>query len=46
MERETPARAEGEASSAGQQVFLRKFASDFMQEMNRSVRMFLEDWRG
>lgn len=34
-----------EAVNAGQRVFLRKYASDFMLEMNRSVREWLVPWR-
>lgn len=35
-----------EAVNAGQRVFLRKYASDFMLEMNRSVRELLKSWKG
>jgi nitroreductase len=44
MERATPARAGEEAHNAGQRIFLRKFAPEFMQEMNRSVRELLRRW--
>jgi FMN reductase (NADPH)/FMN reductase [NAD(P)H] len=42
----TPANASGEALNSGQQIYLRKFASKFMLEMNRSVREILKNWRG
>lgn len=35
-----------EAVNAGQRIFLRKYASDFMLEMNRSVRELLKPWTG
>lgn len=35
-----------EAVNAGQRVYLRKYASDFMLEMNRSVRALLKPWTG
>ncbi len=35
-----------EATNAGQRVFLRKYASDFMLEMNRSVRALMKPWIG
>jgi nitroreductase len=44
MERETPAREASEAANTGQQVYLRKYAPDFMLEMNRSVREILKNW--
>lgn len=45
MESETAARATGETLNSGQQMYLRKYASDFMLEMNRSVREALKSWR-
>lgn len=35
----------GETLNVGQQIYLRKFASDFMLEMNRSVRAVLKNWQ-
>jgi nitroreductase len=43
MESEQPA-GSSEAVNTGQRVFLRKYASDFMLEMNRSVRELLRSW--
>ena len=42
---ETPTKPSGEALNAGQQIYLRKFATEFMLEMNRSVREVLKNWR-
>ena len=33
------------AENHGQHIYLRKFSSSFMQEMRRSVRVMLENWR-
>jgi nitroreductase len=44
METEQPS-VSSEATNAGQRVFLRKYASDFMLEMNRSVRELLKSWQ-
>lgn len=44
MEAETPARGAGDNLNHGQQMYLRKYASDFMLEMNRSVREALKNW--
>jgi nitroreductase len=41
----TPAKGSGDALNSGQQIYLRKFASEFMAEMNRSVREVLKLWR-
>ncbi|MFW5712042.1 MAG: nitroreductase, partial [Spirochaetota bacterium] len=40
----TPQFLEG-AHSYGQHIYLRKFSSDFMQEMRRSVRAMLSNWK-
>jgi hypothetical protein len=39
-----PIPAGSEAVNTGQRVYLRKFTSTFMQEMNRSVQVMLENW--
>ena len=44
MEGPQPAAPQGEAVNTGQRMFLRKYASDFMLEMNRSVREALKPW--
>ncbi len=44
MDKATPVRAVGDSLNSGQQVYMRKFASDFMLEMNRSVREVLKNW--
>lgn len=41
---ESPSREVDGALNAGQQIYLRKYASDFMLEMNRSVREILKNW--
>jgi FMN reductase (NADPH)/FMN reductase [NAD(P)H] len=46
MENEQPPDPTGEAANTAQRVYLRKFASSFMLEMNRSVRKGLENWAG
>jgi hypothetical protein len=33
------------AKNIGQHFYLKKYASDFMDEMNRSVRTALKNWR-
>ena len=43
MEQETGSRG-GEGANSGQRMYLRKYASDFMLEMNRSVREALKNW--
>jgi len=45
MEGETPARDADDALRRGQQVYLHKFAPDFMLELNRSVRELLKSWQ-
>jgi FMN reductase (NADPH)/FMN reductase [NAD(P)H] len=45
MEAETAARESSRAANSGQEVYLRKFASEFMLELNRSVREVLKNWR-
>ena len=45
MASECPTRAAGETLNAGQQIYLRKYASEFMVEMNRSVREVLKNWK-
>ncbi len=40
----TPQLLEG-ARNYGQHIYLRKFSSDFMQEMRRSVRAMLANWK-
>jgi nitroreductase len=44
MESETKTRAVGDLLNSGQQTYLRKYASDFMLELNRSVREALKHW--
>ncbi|HWQ11134.1 MAG TPA: nitroreductase family protein [Holophaga sp.] len=44
MEAPQAAAAQGEGANTGQRMFLRKYASDFMLEMNRSVREALKPW--
>jgi len=44
MEDGKPIPAGSEAVNTGQRVYLRKFTSTFMQEMNRSVQVMLENW--
>jgi hypothetical protein len=44
MEDDKPIPAKSEAVNTGQRVYLRKYASTFMHEMNRSVRKLLENW--
>jgi hypothetical protein len=44
MEQQTSATGSSEALNPGQQVYLRKYASEFMLELNRSVRAALKPW--
>jgi FMN reductase (NADPH)/FMN reductase [NAD(P)H] len=44
MEDDKPIPVQSEAVNTGQRVYLRKFGSTFMQEMNRSVRLMLSAW--
>ena len=46
LEDDKPIPAGSEAVNTGQRVYLRKFASTFMLEMNRSVRAMLTNWSG
>jgi nitroreductase len=45
MEEETSSRGATELANHGQQMYLRKYATDFMLELNRSVREALKNWR-